>query len=84
MKRVRIDIHWKNKTPISVLDVQIVDLSKPETSSLDDTIRTPPLPFKNINSLTTEITDKQQPKTLPTTNKRYSRPKIFVEDIQCK
>jgi hypothetical protein len=75
------------KTNIStlILAFQIVDLSvfsntsKQESNSFDDLIRTPPLIFE-----TTGITDEQQSKTLLTISKRYSRPKILVEDIQCK
>lgn len=80
----------KNKTSTFVLAFQIADSPVPskaptqESSSSDDTIRTPPSTLRSTESLTTGKTDNQKPTAQLIANRRFSRPKILIEDVQSK
>ncbi len=74
----RIKDDLRNNIDLSVLS----NVSKQKSSSFDDINGIPPLTFRSTESLPIAITDEQ--KTFLTMSKKYSRPKILIEDVQCK
>ena len=54
------------------------------TSSLDDTMHTLPKSSRSTKSFPSEGTNEQSLMSPSSTKKRYSRPRIHIEDIQCK
>jgi hypothetical protein len=80
----------KNNTSTFVLAFQIADSPVPsntptqESSSSDDITDIPLSTLRSTESLNTDKTDDQQPNTQLIVNKRFSRPKILIEDVQSK
>ncbi len=80
----------KNNTSTIVLAFQISDSPVPsnaptqESSSSDDATRTPPSTLRSTESLNIGKTGDQQQKTELIASRRFSRPKILIEDVQSK
>jgi len=80
----------KNNTSTIVPAFQILDSPVPsnastqESSSSDDTTRTLPSTLRSTESLNTGKTGDQQSKTQLIASRRFSRPKILIEDVQSK
>jgi hypothetical protein len=85
---VRTSILLKSNTSTFLRAFQMADSPAPsnastqESSWLDETTHASPL--RSTELLITSKTDDQKPKTQLTINRRFSRPKILVEDIQSK
>jgi hypothetical protein len=85
-----MNILLKNNISAFVLTFQITDspvlsnASTPESSSFDDTARTPPSSLRSNENLIIDKTDNQESKIQSTINRRFSRPKIAIEDVQSK
>jgi hypothetical protein len=90
LNTVRTNILLKNNTSNIVLAFQIADspvasnASIQESSSFDDMTHTPPSLLRSNERFIIDKADDQQSKTQFIINRRFSRPKIAIEDVQSK